>query len=206
MTSSPVSFGVPPHFPSVHDLTISYYYLLIHPLAQEDTARIRPLTKGDMAEFFKRYIHPNSPVRAKLAIHLVAQAKSDVSTKQISELIKTLDLGPEVSAQAATDLQARLSAAGHDEAKEIDGLKNYLLHDLNVAESKIDAAAEVWKKLHAQNSKTNGGENVGDDAPSNSNTPVMIEDVRAFKASLAASAGAQPAKDLSEYEDFDPKL
>jgi insulysin len=159
-----------------------------------------------MVEFFKQYIHPSSPARAKLAIYLVAQAKSDVSTKQISELVKTLELGSEASAQAATDLQARLSAAGHDETKEIDGLTNYLLHNLKVAENKIDAAVEVWKKLHPQANKTEGAEGAEDQVPSNGTTPLIIEDVRAFKASLVASAGARPAKDLSEYEDFDPKL
>ncbi|KAH8743352.1 hypothetical protein F5883DRAFT_593436 [Diaporthe sp. PMI_573] len=43
------------------------------------------------------------------------------------------------------DLQARLSAAQHHEAKEIGGLKDYLLHDL-----KVD---DAWKKLHC---KANG--------------------------------------------------
>lgn len=33
-----------------------------------------------------------------------------------------------------------------------------------------------------------------------------ITDVRVFKASLTASSGARPAKDLSEYEDTDAKL
>lgn len=161
-----------------------------------------------MIEFFKQYIHPSSDVRAKLAVYLVAQAKSDVSTKQISELVKTLELDSEASAQAATDLQARLSAAGHDEAKEIDGLKNYLLHDLKVAENKIDAAVETWKKLHTQASKASEIEGTGEQAPPSSNgtTPLIVEDVRSFKAGLVASAGAQPAKDLTEYEDFDPKL
>jgi insulysin len=35
---------------------------------------------------------------------------------------------------------------------------------------------------------------------------IEIEDVYAFKASLAATPGARPVKDLSEYEDTDAKL
>ncbi len=34
----------------------------------------------------------------------------------------------------------------------------------------------------------------------------MIEDVHAFKAGLAVSAGARPVKDLSEFEELEPKL
>jgi insulysin len=159
-----------------------------------------------MVEFFNRYIHPSSPQRAKLALHFVAQAKSDVSTRQISELVAALDLDDDRAALAATDLQARLSAAHHDEAKEMEKLEQYLLHDLKVTESKIDAAVEAWKKLHDQDAGPNG---VVKDAPlpsSNGSTPIIIDDVRDYKASLAVSAGARPVKDLSEYEDLGSKL
>lgn len=129
-----------------------------------------------------------------------------MSTKQISELIKTLELDADTSAKAATDLQARLSAAGHDEQKEVDGLKNYLLHDLEVAETKIEAAIGTWKKLHAEN----GGkiEGLEDLAPPSANgkEAVVIEDVRSYKAGQVVSTGATPARDLSVYEELDPKL
>lgn len=159
-----------------------------------------------MIEFFNQYIHPNSPSRAKLAVYLEAQAKSDVSTKEISELIKTLELDSAASAKAASELQARLSAAGHDVDKEIAGLKEYLLHDLKVAEAKIEVASEAWKKIHADHGP--GNEVVKDAEPPSSNgtTPVFIDDVRAFRASLPASNGAKPLKDLSEYEDVGFKL
>ena len=131
-----------------------------------------------------------------------------MSTKQISELIKTLSLDADASARAATDLQARLSAAGHDEAKEVDGLRSYLLHDLKVAESKIEAAVATWKKLHADNgAKIEGVEDQAVPRPSaNGREAVLIGDVRGYKAGQAVSTGAQPAKDLSAYEELDPKL
>jgi len=167
---------------------------------------IKPLTKAEMIEFFDHYMHPASPHRAKLAIYFVAQAKSDVSTRQISELIKTLDLGADIAAQAAADLQARLSAAGHDEEKEVQGLRDYLLHDLKVTEAKIDAAVESWRKLHAQNLGTNGVVKDAKPPSSNGTSPFVIEDVRDFKASLTATVGPRPVKDLTEYEDLDSKL
>lgn len=132
-----------------------------------------------------------------------AQAKSDVTTAQITELVKTLELDATTSAKTATDLQARLSAADHDEEKEIAGLKEYL-GSLSVTESNMDAATETWRKLHAE--KVSG---VVKDAPppsSNGTKPILIEDVRGYKAGLPVSAAARPVKDLSEYEELDSKL
>ncbi|KXX73626.1 Insulin-degrading enzyme [Madurella mycetomatis] len=174
--------------------------------AQQDAAYIKPLTKEDMIEFFNHYIHPCSPSRAKIAVYLEAQSKSDVSTKQISELIKTLGLSTTDAAQAATDLQTRLSGAGHDVEKEVADLRDYLLHDLKVHEGKIDAAAEAWRKIHTENGS--GNEVVKDAEPPSANgtTPVIIQDVRVFRSGLAASKGATPVRDLSEYEDLEAKL
>jgi insulysin len=42
--------------------------------------------------------------------------------------------------------------------------------------------------------------------PTNNTTPFIIEDVRDYKARLVASAGARPARELSEFEDTDAKL
>lgn len=160
-----------------------------------------------MVNFFSQYISPLSPERAKVSVWMTAQATSDVSTSQISELVKTLDLdSTERESQAATDLQARLSAAGHDEEKEVEGLKDYLLHELKVAEDKIDVATAAWRKLSAQ---TNGVASTHEEAdpPSlNGSKIVFIEDARDFKARLPVSAGARPVKDLSEYEELDAKL
>lgn len=159
-----------------------------------------------MLEFFNKQIKPSSPERAKLSVWMIAQATSDVSTKQISELVKTLELNSsERESKAATDLQARLSAAGHDEAKEIEGLKEYLLHDLKVAEDKIQTAAESWKNI---SSKVNG--HVGhqeENPPSLNGTEItFVEDVRDFKTSLPVSAGPRPVRDLADYEELEPKL
>lgn len=166
-----------------------------------------------MIAFFNEYIHPSSPSRAKLAVYLEAQAKSDVSTKQISDLIKTLDIDATAAAKAASDLQARLTAAGHDVEKELASLRSYLLHDLKVSEGKIDAAAEAWRGIHAEHGPGNGngnGNGVKDEKEvplaANGTRPVFVEDVRAFRASLPASGGAAPGRDLSEFEDLEAKL
>lgn len=160
-----------------------------------------------MVEFFNKYINPASTERAKVSVWMVAQATSDVSTKQISELVKSLDLkSTEREAETATDLQARLSAAGHDETKEIEGLRDYLLHELKVSETKIDASVESWKKLHT--AKTNGVVGRQDENPPSLNGTEIcfVDNIRDFKARLPVSAGARPVRDLTEYEELEPKL
>ena len=154
------------------------------------------LTKESMIEFFKRYIDPESPDRAKISVYMIAQAKRD-----ISELVKGLDLEPEQASQVVSDLKSRLGATHHDEQKEIEGLKQYLL-DLKVDTDKIDAAVESWRKL-PQN-RTNGvvRDEVKEPPTFNGIKPFIIEDARDYKSRLAASAGALPVKELSEYEDL----
>jgi len=160
-----------------------------------------------MIKYYDHYINPRSPARAKLSVQLFAKAKSDVSTGQISELIKTLNVGDEASRQAATDLQARLTAAHHDEEQEVESLTTYLLKDLKVAEDKIDAAVAAWTKISKEHRTNGDNTDVGVVAASlNGIEPVLIEDVRDFKSSLPVTAGPQPTRDLSEYEDLDAKL
>ncbi|KAH8744626.1 hypothetical protein F5883DRAFT_722196 [Diaporthe sp. PMI_573] len=174
-------------------ITTEYYDF---ELSTKTAERVNELTKQGMVDFFKKHINPASPERTKISVWMIAQATSDESTKQISKLVKALELNsPEREAEAATDLQARLSAAEHDEGQGDGGPQG----------DKMDAAAEAWKKLH---SKTNGV--VGhqeEDPPSLNGTKIcFIEDPRDFKARLPVSAGASPVKDLTEYEELDPKL
>ncbi|KAK4204491.1 UCH-domain-containing protein [Triangularia verruculosa] len=166
---------------------------------------LKPLTKTDMVEFFNHYIKPSSPSRAKVAAYLEAQAKSDVTTKQITDLIKALDLDESTAAQTATDLQSRLSAAGHDEEKEVEGLVDYL-NGLGVPEARIKTASDVWRKLHSEHGPGNGVVKDAEPPSSNGTTPTPIKNVRDFKALHATSRAPYPEKDLAEYFDLDPKL
>lgn len=47
---------------------------------------------------------------------------------------------------------------------------------------------------------------VNEIVPTNDTKPFIITEVRDFKARLEASAGARPARELSEFEDSDAKL
>lgn len=173
--------------------------------AQKDAAEIRLLTKADMVEFYKHFIHPESPYRAKLSVHLVAQAESDVTTKQISELVNSLDLDDATTKQAEADLQSRLNRAqpGGEEADEVEDLRTYFSQSLKVADDKIDGAVEAWKPLSDYHKVASTDKGAGT-AP-NGTKPVRIENIRDFRASLTLMARAMTA-DISEFSDVDSKL
>jgi len=54
--------------------------MLINHTAKEDAANIKVLTKADMIEYYQHYIHPTSPARSKLAVHLIAQTVAPAAT------------------------------------------------------------------------------------------------------------------------------
>jgi insulysin len=99
-----------------------------------------------MVQFFNHFIHPTSPARSKLAVHLNAQT-------------------PSTNGDSSTVL----------------GLN---------------------KGKHS----TEDGEVVPVKTEGNGTTPYIITDVREFKSKLQVSAGPQPVKDISEFEELDSKL
>ncbi|KAK1519789.1 insulin-degrading enzyme [Colletotrichum abscissum] len=62
-------------------------------LAQDNAAHIKSLTKAEMVEFFQQYIKPGSSTRAKLSVHLHAQASSSTETEATMDGIKTEESG-----------------------------------------------------------------------------------------------------------------
>jgi insulysin len=102
-----------------------------------------------MIEFYNQFIIPSSPLRSKLAIHLIAQGTSLPEEK------------PE--AQAA----------------------------LAVNKDRKDAE---------------DGEAISVKAEGNGTKPFVITDVRQYKSMLQVSAGPQPVKHISEFEELDAKL
>jgi len=47
-----------------------------------DVENIEPITKNEILEFFNQYIHPFSSTRAKVSIHLIAQASTGPSATE----------------------------------------------------------------------------------------------------------------------------
>ncbi len=75
-----------------------------------------------------------------------------------------------------------------------------------MVEAKIDAAIEAWKKLSKDHRWNGVVTDVAEVTSLNGTSPVRIEDIRDFKSSLAVTVGPRPVRDLSFYEDLEPKL
>lgn len=77
------------------------------------------------------------------------------------------------------------------------------------AEAGVPVVSKAMESLGL--SKKAGNSHAEEDYPAptvepNGTTPYVIKDVRNFKAMLQISAGPQPVKHISEFEDLDSKL
>ncbi|KAN0095601.1 LuxS/MPP-like metallohydrolase [Hyaloscypha variabilis] len=123
-------------------------------LVHHDAAHVKKLTKADMVEFYKHFVHPSSPARSKLAIHMKAQAASS---------------------------------------------------DASVVKEVVGKGLKVLS-LNKDHKDEEDGEATSVEVEGNGTTPYIITDVREFKSMLQVSAGPQPVKHISEFEDLDSKL
>jgi insulysin len=108
-----------------------------------------------MIEFYNHFILPTSPVRSKLAVHLIAQTPAATSS----------------GVTTAVEKGMKVLGLDEDRKDEEDGEV--------VSEAKV---------------------------PDNGTIPYIITDVREFKSLMQVSAGPQPVKHISEFEELDSKL
>ncbi|KAF2140293.1 uncharacterized protein K452DRAFT_230558 [Aplosporella prunicola CBS 121167] len=194
-------------------------------LVDADVAHIEPLTKSDLIAFFHHFISPHSPTRAKLSIHLLAQNSAAAVTqsvspdKQTEQLITMVSqfLNSEGVAATPDGLESRLKdvdlgMVSADDTQSLNqAIQAYLQEDLKL---EADKSADVLKKgqaLMAQMLPQLGVEVTPQGAGSTGGLaqprePVIITDVRDFKASLQVGKGPKAVKELSEFEDLEPKL
>jgi insulysin len=111
-----------------------------------------------MVTFYSHFIHPTSPARSKLAVHLIAQTPGSAET--IKNPIKS-----------AIEKGMKVLSLNKDRQDQEDG--------------------EIIEEI-----KKDG----------NGTTPFIITDVREFKSKMQISAGPQPVKHISEFEELDAKL
>jgi insulysin len=86
-------------------------------------------------------------------------------------------------------------------AEQGEGLLQQILPSLNLTSSTAPT-----KEAETNGHFANGDEKVNGNDEKEEKKPILIEDVRAWKASLPASQGPRMVKDLSEFEDFEAKL
>ncbi|KAL2752667.1 hypothetical protein ACRALDRAFT_1083325 [Sodiomyces alcalophilus JCM 7366] len=165
--------------------------------AQRDAEHIQQLSKADMVEFFDRYIKPGSPTRARLSVHLIAQASAHVDEKMKAMLASlSLEESQEAKVKAAL-LRPGLRT-------DTENLQVHLTNELKLSDDKVAAVLAAVNEPEETGPKVNGLQGV--DGSNEGQGPVIITDIRDFRASLQATPGARPVNDLSQYEDLGAKL
>jgi insulysin len=171
-----------------------------------------------MKEFFAHCIDPSSPHRAKLSVHLIAQAKpeeasiEDKRTEAIAAL--TTILQEEKLTPVPEKLEARLESCSTNDSV-ISAVSAHLVEDVKLEKEKLNKVldgakatlglAKVDEALKDPEVLQSG--NVAKKGEDGSGTaPVIITDVHAFKTGLLLSTGMKPVRDLSEFVEDSSKL
>ncbi|KAI9687438.1 MAG: Insulinase (Peptidase M16) [Bogoriella megaspora] len=197
----------------------------------EDVVHIQPLTKPEILDFYRYYIAPSSPHRAKASIYLRAQASaSDIPPlehkaqvlSRIAQLLKPIG---DIDEKKLSERFAKVDMFSGNQAPITEALSAFLEKDVGMMKDEVEKIVEQGKEFWRQLLGTAGTKPNGEAAYLNGNgtangvaangetgvkskttTPEKITDVWAWKAGMAVSRGARPVKDLSEYEELESKL
>ncbi|EEP79149.1 hypothetical protein UREG_03995 [Uncinocarpus reesii 1704] len=200
-----------------------YYDYLQH---ETDAEAVKPLTKSEIMEFYRKYIDPCSPSRAKLAVHMKAQATASpvASTGQKDTVIEGLtkflsSVNVEVESEKLKKAFESVTISSEDIGGITNTMKQFLTEEVKLAEDQIASIVERGNQLLAKllpdigvkpaltdGEKTKEVQTNGVNGVVVPNKPVYITSVPEFKAHLSVSPAASPMVDLSQYEDFEPKL
>ncbi|KXS93872.1 hypothetical protein AC578_9026 [Pseudocercospora eumusae] len=205
-------------------------------LVYRDVEHIEPLTKDELLEFYQKKFLPGSSERCKYAIHLVAQSSpEDIAAKmdpaeQREKLADEIDKLMAESLQGATEMDKAGLVAEFEKVNIADGDMPTILSAVGrylaangmpeevVSQILAEGEADLQQALPAagivpkhqpilkEGVSTNGSNASTETLEFKKNKLVHIKDVRAFKASLPLSAGPVAVKDITEFEELEPKL
>lgn len=198
-------------------------------IVDRDVEELEVVTKQDALDFFTVYFKPGAPARAKMSIHLIAQASADgIAAKtdpaekveklvaQISDTFGQLGLAVDTSTLseqlrkvdvAAGDAKAIMSSVG-DYLKESAGLAEDQLQQVvqqgQIIMPQLLAAAGIKAPVSETAVQADGTDKLVNG--SSESKTVIIKDVPAFKATMALKPGPRAVRDPTAFEDLEPKL
>jgi insulysin len=186
-----------------------------------EVALVRQLTKADMQSFYTNYISPESSTRAKLSLHMSAKASPpktpETTPEQQKEQLVEL-LGQYLNSTGLNldqtelmqdfekvdvskgDEEAILSTIKSSVGDKLSGDK--LEAVLGETRKNIETLLVALKIKAPIEEKQVNGTDVAKKIP----TPIVIEDVDTWKASMTVSKGPRPVNDLGQFEELEPKL
>lgn len=194
---------------------------------EHDVSHLKPLNKSDLIEFYNHYIHPTSPSRAKLSIHMIAQS----SPKEVAGNISPADQKEKVVAAIGKYLTAmgidadhaklakrfdNVDITGGDQARIIDAVADYLNENAEMGEEEANEVLVQGQQLLGTvlpglgievKQAVDGVDGVEElpEAPPVKKT-TLIENVREYRAGLQLTVGRKPVTALSEFLETESKL
>ena len=192
---------------------------------EHEVQHLRPLTKADMIEFFKRYIDPTSSSRAKLSVHMVAQSSpkeaagnvtpEEQTEKVINVIGKYLTMmGIDVDLEKLSARLESVDIPGGDQQGIVEAISDFLAEDVQAAPDQSESVLRQGEELLGTVLPSLGievqqaPEEEAEDLPEAPKVvpTTLIDNVHDFKASLSLTAGARPVEDITRYEELEPKL
>lgn len=184
-------------------------------LADIDAAALEKLTKKDMVDFYTHYISTSSSQRAKLSVHLQAQAKAKEPSFEEKKTAAVAALKIILAEHKITPnddtLQSRISQATSVDAlpTQVDAhLSEDLKLDNTVADKVLDEAKAALgvadSGLPAEPQALDETADV--QSVIDPSKPVLIKDVHAWKAGMQVSSGVRPVRALEEFVEVAEKL
>lgn len=184
-------------------------------LADVDAETLEKLTKQDMVDFYTYHISTSSSKRAKLSVHLQAQAKPKelpLSQKQAAAISSLkIILGEHKITYDEGLLAPRVNAVSSAEGIP-DAIALYLTEDLQTSKEVTEQILDEAKAaLGVADSGLPAEPQLLDEAADVSSVtdashPVLIKDVHAWKASMQVSSGVRPTRNLEEFVEVTEKL
>ncbi|RMD43758.1 hypothetical protein DV735_g1339, partial [Chaetothyriales sp. CBS 134920] len=183
-----------------------------------DVQQIREISRQDLIAFFDHYIDPASPTRAKLSIHLEAQATSEQAEsspeEQRSQFVGLLEqvlpsLGVEIQPEPLAKAFADVDISNTD--KVIEATKSYLSASepapriAEVVTQLREAVPQILTALKIPPPVVQNGDEAAEVSVKGP-APSLITDVHKWKAGLQVSKGPVSVVDLKELEEVEAKL
>lgn len=197
-------------------------------LAEHDVQYIESLSQAEIIEFFDRYISPDSASRSKLTVCLRAQSSAaglakDVPSDALKEkMLQLLEhfLQSEGHVDKSEKIQQRLDGLEIHPANQraiFSAIEQYLRNDLSLEDHRAKAVLEkgqtmmsaLWFSAGVKPDEQQGIDSMAADDDSKrpaKKASIPIESIYEFRAKLPLTAGAQPLRDLSEFEEVTPRL
>jgi len=183
--------------------------------SETDAETIGRLTKQEMIDFYARFISTCSSQRAKLSVHLQAQAKAKEPSLDEKKTAATAALTAIFAEHKIESdehkLKGRIADAPSTDAIA-DAVATYLSEDVQLER---ELARKVLDQAKAALGVADSGlpaepkaldETADVQGGVEASQPVLIQDIHAWKSSMQLSTGVQPVRPLEEFVEVAEKL